>query len=78
MFNIRTISSKPVFMEKLLTVKDVSMVFQMSPKTIRHWAQIGYIPHYKYRKEIRFNGVELQRWSLRKKIKGRSKYTLEV
>ena len=65
-------------MEKLLTVKDISKIFQMSPKTIRHWAQIGYIPHYKFRKELRFRIDEIARWQRKKQKNGRASYKLPV
>jgi len=39
-------------MERLLTVKDLSELLQLSPKTIRNWVHVGYVSHYKFRKDI--------------------------
>ncbi|MDP8292751.1 MAG: helix-turn-helix domain-containing protein [Candidatus Orphnella occulta] len=53
-------------MEKLLTPTQLSESLQVSKSTIYQWIHRGFIPHYKYRKGIRSNEVELQRRSSKK------------
>jgi excisionase family DNA binding protein len=65
-------------MERLLTVKDLSELLQLSPKTIRNWAHIGYVPYYKFRKDIRFNKEEIIRWERKKHKKGRLSYKITL
>lgn len=60
-------------MEKLLTIQQLSDLIQVSPKTIYQWTHIGFIPHYKLPKGLRFREGEIEKWFANKKCKGRSK-----
>ena len=61
-------------MEKLLKVEQLSEIIQISPSTIYHWTQAGFIPHYKLPKGLRFRIGEIENWLNRKKIRGRNSY----
>jgi len=41
-------------MEKLLKVEDVCELLQVRRSTVYEWTHIGYIPHYKFPKGLRF------------------------
>lgn len=61
-------------MERLLTIKDVCDLLQVSRSTVYEWTHIGFIPHYKLPKGIRFRLSELEKWLSKKYQKGRAKY----
>ena len=69
---------KVKYMEKLLTVQQLSEFIQYSPKTIYQWVHVGFIPHYKLPKGIRFRTEEIQHWLRNKRRGGRPAYKLEV
>jgi excisionase family DNA binding protein len=62
--------------EKLLTIKQLSELIQYSPKTIYQWTHIGYIPHLKLKKGIRFKETEVDLWLSKKRKQGRDKYKI--
>lgn len=47
-------------MERLLTIRQLSELIQVSPKTIYQWVHIGYILHYKFLKGIRFREKDVE------------------
>ena len=55
-------------MEKLLKIREVGELLQMSPKTIYNWVHSGDIPYFKVYKGrgsagvIRFRQSDLERW----------------
>lgn len=65
-------------MEKLLTIKDLSELLQVSPKTIYQWTHTGFIPHYKLPKGVRFRMADIEKWLKTIKTIGRDRYKLEV
>ena len=65
-------------MEKLLTIKQLSELLQVSPKTIYQWTHIGFIPHYKLPKGVRFNESDINKWIQHKRIKGRVSYNTNI
>lgn len=58
-------------MEKLLNVKQLSEIIQVSPKTIYQWTHIGFIPHYKLPKGVRFSPERVMGWLNGREKKGR-------
>ena len=60
-------------MERLINIKDVSDYLGVSLKTVYHWTHIGFIPHYKFPKGIRFRLSEIDNWVKRRKHDGREK-----
>lgn len=65
-------------MDRLLTVKDLSELLQVSPKTVYQWTHVGFIPHYKLPKGVRFGREEIFIWLKHKKKKGRQSYKKEM
>ncbi|MBL7131477.1 MAG: helix-turn-helix domain-containing protein [Candidatus Omnitrophica bacterium] len=61
-------------MEKLLTVKQLSEIIQVSPKTVYYWAHIGYIPHIRFPKGIRFSERAVFQWLNKRAVRGRNSY----
>jgi excisionase family DNA binding protein len=64
--------------EKLLTVEELGELIQVSPKTIYQWTHTGFIPHYKFRKGLRFRQADIEEWLRRKKRRGRSTLKLQM
>ncbi|MDD3375162.1 MAG: helix-turn-helix domain-containing protein [Candidatus Omnitrophica bacterium] len=66
-------------MEKLLKVEQVAELLQVSKRTIYDWTHAEYIPHYKFRNNVRFKELEIDSWVKKKKKRGRNEYreTLE-
>lgn len=65
-------------MEKLLTVKELSEIFQVSRSTIYEWSHTGFVPHYKLPKGIRFRMSEIEKWLIVRRKKGRKRYKINV
>jgi excisionase family DNA binding protein len=64
--------------EKLLTVKELSEIFQVSRSTIYEWSHTGFVPHYKLPKGIRFRMSEIEKWLIVRRKKGRKRYKINV
>jgi excisionase family DNA binding protein len=62
--------------EKLLTIQQLGDLIQVSPKTIYQWTHIGFIPHYKFPKGVRFRQEEILTWLRRRKARGRKQMKL--
>ena len=56
---------------ELQNSRQLSEVIQVSPRTIYDWTHVGFIPHYKLPKEVRFKINLTQRHS-----KGRLNYSV--
>lgn len=63
-------------MEKLLTIDELSELIQVSKRTIYEWTHIGFIPHYKLPKGVRFKESEIEKWL--DKRKGRCRITQKM
>jgi len=63
-------------MEKLLNIKELSDLVGFSPRTIYDWVHVGFIPHYKFPKGVRFKTSEVEKWINKKQRKGRERYYL--
>ena len=61
-------------MEKLLTVRQLSEILQVSRRTIYDWTHIGFIPHYKFPKGVRFLKPKIEKWLQARRTKGRNSY----
>jgi len=64
--------------EKLLTITQLSDLLQLSPSTIYEWTHAGFIPHYKFRKGLRFRQADIEEWLRRKKRRGRNTLKLQM
>ncbi len=65
-------------MEKLLTVKQIAEYLQVSPRTVYEGIHIGFIPHYKFSRGVRFKISEVERWVKGRRVKGRVRYRIFV
>ena len=65
-------------MEKFLTVEEIAEVLQVSKRTIYDWTHIGYIPHYKFRRQVRFKESTVNKWLRRREKSGRNEFNLNV
>lgn len=61
-------------MEKLLTVSQLSAMMGVSRRTLYDWVHIGFIPHYKFPKGIRFRATDMEKWLKNRRRKGRITY----
>ena len=64
-------------MEKLLTVGQLSELIQISRSTLYEWTHVGFIPHYKFPKGLRFEETEISGW-IRKRQKNRSPFKMQI
>ena len=65
-------------MEKLLTIHQLSELIQIKPRTIYDWVHIGFIPHYRFPKGVRFREKDVFEWLERRKRKGRKSYKIQI
>ncbi|MCH7480688.1 MAG: helix-turn-helix domain-containing protein [Chloroflexi bacterium] len=65
-------------MEKLLTTEQVCELFQIKRSTLYDWTHIGYIPHIKFPKGIRFKVSELEQWLKHRRRNGRNNYHISI
>jgi len=65
-------------MEKLVTVDQLSAMIQFSRRTIYDWIHVGFIPHYKFPKGIRFKISEIEKWLRNRQESGRRRYKTEI
>lgn len=65
-------------MGKLIPVNAVAEYLTVSPKTVYHWVHIGFIPHYRLPKAVRFKLSEIENWINRRKRKGRESYNINI
>lgn len=65
-------------MERLLDVKQISEFLSVKPGTIYYWVSIGFIPHYKINKLVRFKEQEILEWLEKRKQDGRREQIPQV
>ena len=58
-------------MTKLLTHIEVADLLGVKPSTIYQWTHIGYIPHVKLGKFVRFRESEVVKWVEKREVLGR-------
>jgi excisionase family DNA binding protein len=56
------VSSVTVTIQPLLTVRDLSELFNVAPGTIYDWVATNRIPHFKLGGAIRFSPESIERW----------------
>lgn len=49
-------------MEKLLTVHEISNFLGVKPSTVRKWVHLGFIPHVKLGRAVRFEKRKIEDW----------------
>lgn len=57
-------------MEKLLTAKQVSELFQVKISTVYAWTHMEFIPHYKLGKCVRFSLKDIEAWLKKRCVNG--------
>jgi len=63
-------------MGKLVKIEDVMEYLGVSKRTVYDWVHVGYIPHVKFRKIIRFRLEDIDKWIKQRQHKGRKTYYL--
>ena len=58
-------------MNKLLTPQEMSDVLGVKLSTIYQWTHLGFIPHFKLGRFVRFKENDINKWLESKSIKGR-------
>ena len=59
-------------MDKLLTPEEISELLGVKLSTIYQWTHIGYIPHFKLGRFVRFREKEVLKWLESKRRDGRN------
>lgn len=65
-------------MNKLLTPQEVADLLCVQKSTIYQWTHMGYIPHVKLRKFVRFKEDKVMEWLERKAQNGRLTKRVEI
>ena len=65
-------------MSKLLTPHEMAEYLGVKVSTIYQWTHIGYIPHMKLGRFVRFKENDVLEWLDSKARKGRSQRLLEI
>lgn len=65
-------------MEKLLTIKQVCELLQVSQSLVYKWVHYDFVPYVKIGNIVRFRETELNRWLKNKEHKGRVKYRIDT
>lgn len=60
-------------MERLLTIKDICELLQVSPVLAYKWVHYNYVPHLKIGSCSRFRISEIERWLKVKEKRGRKR-----
>ena len=72
----RVVYSNP--MEKLLTVKQLCEILQVSRALVYKWVHYGFVPYIKIGGVVRFSQKQIEQWLKRREHKGRQKYKMEI
>lgn len=59
--------------ERLLLPQDVAALIGVKLSTVYQWTHLGYIPHVKLGRLIRFKRISIQRWLEQQEMGGRDK-----
>ncbi len=65
-------------MEKLLSINEVADYLGVTPRTVRGYVTIKYIPYVKVGGNIRFKESKIDKWVEKKETRGRNTYKLPV
>ena len=65
-------------MDKLLTVEEIADVLNVKQSTIYNWTHLGFIPHIKIGKLLRFNEDDVLKWLNKKSIPGRKNRKIDT
>ena len=62
-------------MEKLLNIQEISDLLGVKPSTVRKWVHLGFIPHVKLGRAVRFEKKAIEEWVSEQSREGRSNQT---
>lgn len=62
-------------MENLLNVLDISKLLGIKPSTVRKWVHLGFIPHVKLGRAVRFEKRTVENWISDQSHEGRPNRT---
>ena len=62
-------------MEKLLNIQEISDLLGVKPSTVRKWVHLGFIPHVKLGRAVRFEKTTLEKWVSEQSREGRPNQT---
>ena len=65
-------------MEKLLTIRQVSDILQVSPSLVYKWVHYNFVPYIKIGTLLRFKESDLISWIKRRSHVARKKYNFNV
>jgi excisionase family DNA binding protein len=65
-------------MERLLTIKDVCKLLQVSQSLVYKWIHFGFIPHIKLGALVRFRESDLVKWVAARSKCGRKSIKREI
>lgn len=65
-------------MDRLLTPQEVADLLQVRKSTIYQWTHIGYIPHFKLGRFVRFRDCDVLKWLESKRRNGRQTRTIDI
>jgi len=65
-------------MEKLLTIKELCELLQVSQSLVYKWVHYEYIPCIKLGSGVRFFPKDIEVWVAKRKRKGRVSYKMEL
>jgi len=65
-------------MNKLYTPEEMSELLGVKLSTIYQWTHIGYIPHFKLGRFVRFKERDVLEWLESKKRTGRNAKAIEI
>ncbi|NQS90217.1 helix-turn-helix domain-containing protein [Patescibacteria group bacterium] len=57
-----------------MTIDQLSEIIQFKRRTIYDWVHVGYIPHHKFPKGVRFKASEIEKWLNKRHKRGRIGY----
>lgn len=55
-------------MEKLLTIDELAKALSVKKSTIYQWVHLGFIPHIKVGKLLRFKEGSIQKWLISREV----------
>jgi len=63
----------------LLTCQEIARYLKVTPRTIREWTHIGFIPHIKIGKRaVRYSQEDIDKWLSQMKVGGRFERKVRV
>ena len=62
-------------MEKLLNIQEISDLLGVKPSTVRKWVHLGFIPHVKLGRAVRFDKKVIEDWVTERSREGRPNQT---